>query len=101
SISSRTLILELNVARVSDQLKGKTSEERATYYNEVMLNDEVYLQSLREEYLVLSRLLAIKTQYWIQNTYDILWRFYKDKPLIESNFNDNIPLGEEIGRAHV
>ncbi|GIO22993.1 type 2 lanthipeptide synthetase LanM family protein [Oceanobacillus sp. J11TS1] len=96
SISSRTLILELNVARVSNQLKGKTSEERATYYNEVMLNDEEYLQSIREEYLVLSRLLAIKTKYWIQNTYDILCRFYKDKPLLETNFNEGKPLGTVV-----
>ena len=108
SISSRTLILELNIARVSGQLKGQTSQERASYYHEVMLNDKLYQNSIREEYVVLTRMLATKTKYWIQNTYEILLRSYEDKPLLESNFNNGnvlgpiikIDTGSELSDAH-
>ncbi|KAA6450008.1 type 2 lantipeptide synthetase LanM [Bacillus atrophaeus] len=93
SLSSRTLILELNVARVSGKLQGETSEERAAFYSQIMLNDPIYTKSIREEYLVLSRLLATKTMYWIRNTFDILVRAYQDKQLLESEFNNGQPLG--------
>lgn len=93
-ISSRTLILELNVARVSGKLRGETSEERASYFSQVLLNDSAYVRSIREEYIVLTRLLATKTMYWIQNTSDLLVRVYQDKGTLESEFSNGQKLGK-------
>ncbi|WP_404802457.1 type 2 lanthipeptide synthetase LanM family protein [Bacillus swezeyi] len=93
SISSRTLILELNVARVTGQLQGDTSEDRAKYYNEVMLNDPSYLQAIREEYVVLTRMLAAKARFWTDNVYDILLRYHEDQRLLSDHFNNGQALG--------
>ncbi|MCB7163234.1 DUF4135 domain-containing protein, partial [Bacillus subtilis] len=96
AISSRILILELNVARVSGKLRGETSEERASYFNQALLNDPTYVRSIREEYIVLTRLLATKTMYWIQNTSDLLVRFHQDKGILESEFSNGQKLGKII-----
>lgn len=96
AISSRILILELNVARVSGKLRGETSEERASYFNQALLNDPAYVRSIREEYIVLTRLLATKTMYWIQNTSDLLVRFHQDKGILESEFSNGQKLGKII-----
>ncbi|MGK9267678.1 type 2 lantipeptide synthetase LanM family protein [Bacillus inaquosorum] len=97
SISSRTIILELNVARVTGQLQGETSEDRASYYNEVMLNDLSYIKAIREEYVVLTRMLATKTRFWIDNVYEILSRYHQDKELLSEQFHNGQTLGPITG----
>ncbi|MGE7676354.1 type 2 lanthipeptide synthetase LanM family protein [Lysinibacillus sp. NPDC094403] len=89
----RTVVLELNVARVSGKLKGDTSEERYKYFEEVMLNDTEYLKSIYTEYPVLTRLMAIKCEQWINNIIEIFDRLENDKHLLSQKIND----GKELG----
>lgn len=92
SLSSRTIVLELNVARVSGQLQGETSEARFLHYNRVQLNDISYRSSILNEYVVLARLLALKTLYWVHNTAELYERFIQDRNLLEKEFNQGQPL---------
>jgi type 2 lantibiotic biosynthesis protein LanM len=97
ALSSRTIILELNVARVSGQLKGETPEERFKYYNDIHLNDEEYTATILKEYVVLARLLATKTLYWVDNVSDLFKRIISDKSLLEEEFNS----GRELGQVNM
>lgn len=93
SICTRTLVLELNVARVSGILEGETSEKRQSYFNEVLLNDPDYFNQLLSEYVVLNRLMSTKVDYWINNSVMLLQRFVKDYSLLNQEFN----FGKGIG----
>ncbi|QKG85534.1 type 2 lantipeptide synthetase LanM [Kroppenstedtia pulmonis] len=86
SISTRTLVLELNVARVSGRLHGNTSEDRLKYYVDVLLKDKDYLARLLQEYSVLSRLLITRTKFWIRNILDLIGRFGADFNTLEGFF---------------
>lgn len=55
--SRRTLILEVNIARMRQDLKGDTSEDRYNYFVYTLLNDKEYLSSLYNEYLHLFDLI--------------------------------------------
>lgn len=92
-ISHRTLILELNVARVSGILKGDTSEERFRYFSESLLGDREYVRRLYEEYPVLIRLLLNKTLRWVDFFSEVLERTEADRPLLSKCFLD----GEDPG----
>ena len=94
SISSRTIILELNIARVSGFLEGETSEDRFKFYNDVMLNDQEYMSSIRSEYMVLTRLLATKSYYWVTNTTDVIERIIKDMNILQKQFSKDEALGK-------
>ncbi|WP_100330117.1 type 2 lanthipeptide synthetase LanM family protein [Bacillus xiapuensis] len=96
ALCSRTIILELNVARVSGHLKGETPEERFQYYNNNHLNNKEYTSTLLTEYVVLARLLATKTIYWINNVGDLYQRILSDNSLLEEEFNLGKPLGPVI-----
>ncbi len=74
----------------------KLLKKRASYFNQALLNDPTYVRSIREEYIVLTRLLATKTMYWIQNTSDLLVRFHQDKGILESEFSNGQKLGKNL-----
>ncbi|MBS7530593.1 type 2 lantipeptide synthetase LanM family protein [Hazenella sp. IB182353] len=105
-ISYRTLILELNVARVSDQLEGKTSEQRYTYFCQTYLKDEKVLYALYQEYSVLVRLILKKVKNWVAHIGEILQRYNQDKERIASDLFAGEELGEikkitlNVGDAH-
>lgn len=92
-VSHRTLILELNVARVSGKLSGETSEARFRYFSETLLKDKHYLRQLYEEYPVLTRLLLTKTAYWVDHVSEVLQRVEADRALLSENFHDGRELG--------
>ncbi|MFY0523704.1 hypothetical protein ACN28I_11130 [Archangium gephyra] len=65
SLSTRTLILELNVARVMDELPGDTPQERFHHFSTVRFQEPRVLVAVLEEYPVLARLLATSTERWL------------------------------------
>ncbi|MEK3674575.1 type 2 lanthipeptide synthetase LanM family protein [Paenibacillus sp. FSL R10-2771] len=85
-ISYQTLILELNVLRVHEQLAGETSEKRYLNFNDSFLNDRSYILSFFEEYPVLLRILCTKTAYWINNVAELLQRLGTDAEQIKDYF---------------
>ncbi|HLM42915.1 MAG TPA: type 2 lantipeptide synthetase LanM, partial [Myxococcaceae bacterium] len=57
-LSSRVLILELNVARMMEQLSGATPQERFHDFSTVRLQRPEVRAALLEEYPVLARLMV-------------------------------------------
>lgn len=85
-IAYQTLILELNVLRVQEQLTGDTPEERYLSFNNFFLNDISYIRSFFEEYPVLLRIMCTKTAYWIKNVAELLQRLENDSEQIADHF---------------
>ncbi|MFJ4185446.1 type 2 lanthipeptide synthetase LanM family protein [Kitasatospora sp. NPDC089509] len=77
----RALVLELHVARLSDQLTGATAEERFRSF--VALQCEPgRLAALFDEYAVLARLVAGATVDTAQAYAEFVARFVEDRPLL-------------------
>lgn len=76
-VASRTLVLELNVARVNGQLPGETPEQRFHAFVERLRRPEVAL-ALLEEYPVLARLLVTVTQMWVDMSLAFLRHLTED-----------------------
>lgn len=74
---SRTLILELNVARVEGRLQGDTPEQRFDNFLQQLTHPERML-TLLAEYPVLARLLVELTERWVSRMLELLQRLCAD-----------------------
>ncbi len=74
---SRTMVLELNVARLQGQLQGNTSEERFFSFLQRLHDRDVAL-SLLQEYPVLARQLVICTDRWVNFSLEFLQHLCAD-----------------------
>jgi type 2 lantibiotic biosynthesis protein LanM len=74
---SRTIVLELNVARVQGRLQGEAPEERFHYFLQQLAQPENLL-SLLEEYPVLARLMVEKIDRWATCELEFLTRLCSD-----------------------
>jgi class II lanthipeptide synthase len=82
-LASRTLVLELNVLRVTDRLAGETPQQR--FWSFVRhLGQRAGLVALLDEYPVLARLLAQSTGQAVECWLELLRRFAADRPGIVS-----------------
>ncbi|MFH8973386.1 type 2 lanthipeptide synthetase LanM family protein [Streptomyces sp. NPDC017890] len=79
-ISLRTLILELNVARVDGRLEGATPEERYDWYSRELLTEPAYLRALFDEYPVLGRSMTESGGQWVAHVTEMLGRLVTDMP---------------------
>ncbi|WP_436756743.1 type 2 lanthipeptide synthetase LanM family protein [Streptosporangium sp. V21-05] len=77
--ASRTLVLELNVMRVSRRLEGATPEERFADFVRWFGRPEA-LAALCEEYPVLARLLAQTADRFAVGRIEMLTRYAEDRP---------------------
>ncbi|WP_440098031.1 type 2 lanthipeptide synthetase LanM family protein [Streptosporangium sp. H16] len=77
--ASRTLVLELNVMRVSRRLEGATPEERFADFVRWFGRPEA-LAALCEEYPVLARLLAQTADRFAAGRSEMLARYTEDRP---------------------
>jgi type 2 lantibiotic biosynthesis protein LanM len=93
AILHRTLILELNVARVTSQLKGDTPEERFAYYSKTYLGKREVTHRLYSEYPVVLRLLFTTISHHISFITEILERVANDREAIETEFSPCSPIG--------
>lgn len=73
-----TLVLELNVARLEERLRGDTPEERFRYYVDVLLRDPAQWRTLSAEYGVLAELLHETAQRWVDATTELATRLRAD-----------------------
>jgi type 2 lantibiotic biosynthesis protein LanM len=88
----RTLVLELNVARVQGRLQGETSEER--FYNFLtLLGNTENLLTLLAEYTVLARLLVETLEQWVCYELEICTHLCQDWQEILAHF----PQAHEAG----
>jgi type 2 lantibiotic biosynthesis protein LanM len=74
---SRTLTLELHVARLEGRLAGETSEERFDNFMQQMSCEERLL-ALLEEYAPLARLLMKTVDNWVSASIEVLQRLCAD-----------------------
>jgi type 2 lantibiotic biosynthesis protein LanM len=98
---SRTLVTELHVARLRDQLSGDTSEARFQSFIE-RLRDPACALGLLREYPVLARLLAMTVELWVETSVELLSRLCADwsaiRELLSPDMNPG-PLTEIEGGA--
>ncbi|GAA0748787.1 type 2 lanthipeptide synthetase LanM family protein [Clostridium oceanicum] len=70
--ASRTLILEINIARMNNKLRNVSGSNTFEYYNYRLLNDKDYLCNLYSEYKELTKILLEKTNKYFEYNYEIL-----------------------------
>ncbi|TPQ23472.1 type 2 lanthipeptide synthetase LanM family protein [Streptomyces sporangiiformans] len=105
-ISLRTLILELNVARVDGRLHGATPEERYDWYSRELLAEPSYLEELFSEYPVLGRSMAECGSQWTAHVAEMFNRLAADVPnlrthqLIGLSAGDPCDIRLDLGDAH-
>jgi type 2 lantibiotic biosynthesis protein LanM len=93
---SRTMVLELNVARLEGVLSGESADARFASFI-AQLHDPRRLRALLEEYPVLARLLAEQSCRWVEAGLEMLDRLTADVEALESAFAGGSPLGRLVG----
>jgi type 2 lantibiotic biosynthesis protein LanM len=105
SLMLRTLVLELNVARVRGLLAAETAAERFQQFVARLGEREAALD-LFAEYPVLARLVVTRLERWLTTTLELLERIGADWPALRAAFSphhDPGPLVEveaDAGDAH-
>lgn len=87
NISYRTLILELQVLKEQNMLKGETGEKRFKYFSEIYLSDHFW--DILKEYPVMFRLIIENIQNWVTNNVEFLTNLKEDKALLQEHFSIN------------
>ncbi|WP_405414246.1 type 2 lanthipeptide synthetase LanM family protein [Streptomyces rubiginosohelvolus] len=77
----RTLVLELNIARVEERLVGETPEERFSSYVE-LLRSEGNALAIWDEYPVLARLIVSQLRFWIDTRAELITALVADLPVL-------------------
>lgn len=102
---SRTMTLELNVARLQGQLQGNTPEERFQHFIEKLSNNAGILPFL-EEYAALARLLVTTIDQWVAYRLEFLEHLCLDwqeicQTLVEDNLVGKlVELDGSVGDLH-
>jgi type 2 lantibiotic biosynthesis protein LanM len=92
-LASRVLILELNVARMMDQLSGATPQERFHFFSTVRLQRPEVRAALLEEYPVLARLMVTALEHWRASSVELLEHLFADHELLGQRFLGGEALG--------
>jgi len=91
AILDRTLVLELNVARLRGQLEGETPEQRFGSFVERLANGDA-VRSLLSEYPVLARLLVEQIEMWRAAALEFVGHLAADwEALLETFFEGSEP----------
>lgn len=93
---TRTLVLELNVARMLGLLEGATPQARFEAFSEGRWQDLDNLFALLEEYPVLARLMATTVDRWVDTSVEFLDRFLADRDLLSQMFCQGSDIGVVI-----
>lgn len=88
----RTMVLELNVARIQQQLSGNNPEERFRSFIE-RLSTPAPAQALWEEYPVLARQLVLSLKQWADNSIEFLERLVDDWFELDQQFSPERKMG--------
>ncbi|MGB9181378.1 MAG: type 2 lanthipeptide synthetase LanM family protein [Pyrinomonadaceae bacterium] len=90
---TRTMVLELNVARIEGQLLGETPEERYQSFLSLLRRPEFALELLRE-YPVLTRQLEVSIDHWVNYSLEFMSHLCADWKTVR----DTLAPQEEIGQ---
>lgn len=86
-VVTRCLVLELNIARLLDDLPGETPEERFAAFR-VRLCDPAYRRHLLGEYPVLFRLAATIADQWVTTSATFVRRLLADRADLTRTFGE-------------
>ncbi|MCR8842733.1 type 2 lanthipeptide synthetase LanM family protein [Paenibacillus sp. SC116] len=86
-MGARSIVLEMYISKQMNELEGETPEARYEYFVKSKLLDPDSLEFIYKEYPVLTRLLMIRTSYFIQSIFEALERFSADWENIQSMFH--------------
>lgn len=93
---SRTLVLEMHVARISGRLQGQTPEARFQAYLDWLAEPQNSL-TLWQEYPVLARLIVTRLNHWLVAQTELFGRLCADYPAICQTFNQGADAGPLVG----
>lgn len=85
-MSTRTLVLELNVARIQGKLSGNSGAERFSQFIQQLQQPEIAV-ALWSEYPVLTRQILNSIQGWVTVSYEFVERLCQDWPRIIQQFS--------------
>ncbi|WP_338754925.1 type 2 lanthipeptide synthetase LanM family protein [Bacillus sp. FJAT-52991] len=86
NIASRSLILELNVSKLREELVGETPEDRFKSFVAQKARNFYSLLEFYKEYAVLTRFLITRTDYFLDNIQTLLLRLEKDWSVLKNEF---------------
>ncbi|WDE02286.1 type 2 lanthipeptide synthetase LanM family protein [Thalassomonas actiniarum] len=92
-ICGRTLVMELQIARVEQKLQGDSSQER---FNDFVarLTDNNVRSALLQDYPVMARLVVETIQRWQESALELFKRLFADWPALQQTFNQGKELGQ-------
>lgn len=92
-IFGRTLVLEMNVARLQGLLSGETPEERFAAFVERLRRPEI-AAAIFHEYPVIARQVVQGLAQWVDASLELLERLAADGPRITAAFFCGVPPGK-------
>lgn len=91
-VIERTLVLELNVARLQNLLSGETPEDRFRSFLNRMHDPEM-LMELYREYPVLARQVVLAVEQWTNFSIELLQHLCRDSEVLAARFGRQQPIG--------
>lgn len=92
---SKTLVLELNIARLRGQLQGETPQERFHSYIQRLCQRE-HLVAFLEEYCVLARQFLVAIERWVVCSLELLSRLCADWDEMRALFSPHSEPGQLV-----
>jgi type 2 lantibiotic biosynthesis protein LanM len=105
SIVSRTLVLELNVARLQELLQGDTPELRFHSFTQRLRQRDIAL-SILQEYPVMARQAAICINHWVTTSLEFLQHLCRDWDELRSHLSPSqqpgvlVEVNADAGDSH-
>lgn len=99
TIVTPVLVLELNVARVKQCLKGETPEKRFLHFCRT-LEKKTVRKAIFEEYPLLAREITTAVKFWVESRFEFAGRFLADRTAIGELLGDDrlhTPMTVEFG----
>lgn len=95
-LAERTMILEVNVARLENTLVGDTGEERFQYFIDTIIGKKKYQYSLYNEYFELTKLMYKVTENKFNYLIEVINNLSNNMGVIREKFNNNAIVGKVI-----
>ena len=90
---TRTMVLELNVARLQGLLQGETPAERYGSFLDLLRKPD-FAMGILQQYPVLARQLEICVDHWVNFSLEFLTHLCEDQKLVSEQFAQNQELGK-------
>src|SRR5690606_3020557 len=104
SLSCQTLILELNIKRIHQELIGSTKEDRFNYFISNYITEPNDILTLLKKYPVLGRLMVTSMKNIVHSRLEALKHYLNDYNELQNKFGGNftelISIKGNVGDVH-